>query len=299
MKILNFGSLNYDLCYDVPHFTRAGETQSSTSFTRNLGGKGFNQSIAMSRAGLSVYHAGAVGTDGSGLTDYLLENNVDTSLIKIDQETATGHAVIQIAGADNCILLYGGANQNINARDIDHVLSGFSKGDMLILQNEVSNLPLIMEKAHALGMVIVFNAAPMNENVLRCPLQYVDLLIVNEIEGRDLARSSAESMDTLAYVLASEFPDQQILLTSGAEGSRYISEGEITFCPSLPVTPVDTTGAGDTFTGFFLAAENMGYDIPRALQYATAAAAISITRHGAAVSIPTSAEVEAYLAQKK
>ena len=297
MKILNFGSLNYDLCYDVDHFTKAGETQSSLGFTRNFGGKGFNQSVAMARAGLSVFHAGAVGTDGDALKEYLKANNVDISLLKTDPETATGHAVIQVAGGDNCILLYGGANQKIDGNYIDEVISHFGAGDLIILQNEISELPLIMEKAHEKGMIIIFNAAPMNENVFRCPLQYVDLLIVNEIEARGLAETNAESIDTLCMVLSSRYPDTNILLTTGAEGSRYIENGDITFVKSRKVNVVDTTGAGDTFTGYFIAAEMEGLDIRSALEKATAASALSIQKSGAAVSIPSLAEVNSLLAE--
>ncbi len=296
MKILNFGSLNYDLCYDVDHFTQAGETQSSLGFTRTLGGKGFNQSVALARAGLYVYHAGCVGSDGDGLKDFLKKENVDISLLKTDVTAATGHAVIQIAGGNNCILLYGGANQTIESTYVDEVLKHFEAGDLLVLQNEISSLPYLITKAHEKGMKIVMNTAPMNANVLACPLQYIDLLIVNEIEGRGLAESDAETNEAAAYVLSAKFPRHHILMTCGSEGARYIANGDITFVPAPKVTPVDTTGAGDTFTGFFLAAKLNGLSIEDSLKRATAASVLSIMKNGAAISIPAATEVDAYLA---
>ena len=182
----NFGSLNLDYVYNVDHFVRAGETISSSLLNTFCGGKGLNQSIALARAGAKVYHAGAVGNDGGALVKVLEDNNVDTSLIRI-VDLPTGHAIIQRdPDGQNCILLFGGANQSITDSHIEAALSGFSKDDYLILQNEINNTKSIMKRAKDKGMKIVLNPSPMDEKIHALPLELVDIFIVNEVEAESL-----------------------------------------------------------------------------------------------------------------
>ena len=151
MKILSFGSLNYDYTYEVEHFLAPKETLAAKSMQRGFGGKGANQSIAFARAGLSVYHAGRVGADGQPFVDYLKQNGIHTDYLIKDDAAATGHAIIEVCRSENCILIYGGANQEITTEQIDHTLKAFSPGDWLVLQNEISNLPYLMQAAQKKG----------------------------------------------------------------------------------------------------------------------------------------------------
>ena len=129
--ILSYGSLNLDLVYQVPHFVQAGETLSSTSRTVHCGGKGLNQSIAAARAGGTVSHAGKIGGDGTVLTDILRESGVDTDFVTVG-DGPSGHAVIQVdPSGQNCILLFGGCNQEITHEEIDRVLGQTAEGENL------------------------------------------------------------------------------------------------------------------------------------------------------------------------
>ena len=183
MKILNFGSLNIDMVYDVDNFVRPGETISSLKMEKFAGGKGLNQSIALSKAGADVYHAGMIGNDGEFLKEILKENNVDTTYLK-SIDGPSGHAIIQVdKNGQNCILLYSGSNSMINEEFVDNVLENFGKGDLILLQNEISCLAYIIDKAHEKGLTIALNPSPMNEIIRNCNLGFVDYFILNEVEA--------------------------------------------------------------------------------------------------------------------
>ena len=293
MKVLNFGSLNIDYVYRVPHFVQRGETLFSTERNIFSGGKGLNQSVALSRAGLDVYHAGCIGTEGTLLTEELHRAGVDTTYVRVLEEVPSGHTVIQNAeDGDNCILLFGGANQEITTEQIDETLKGFAAGDYLVLQNEINNLAYLMLKAHEQGMKVVLNPSPMNEEILKLPLHTVSVFFVNEIEASQLTGVAADDADRLVTALREHFPDARVVLTLGANGSRYLDGDAVISQNVFPVQAVDTTAAGDTFTGFFLAGIIEGKAPDKALELAARAAAISVTRQGAAPSIPTREEVE-------
>ena len=286
MKVLNFGSLNYDHVYEMDHFTQPKETQSSLSYIRNFGGKGLNQSIALAKAGMDVYHAGKVGSDGQDFIDYLEKYNVKTDYLKKDNNEATGHAIIEICKGQNRIILHGGANQSIDERQIDDVLSHFEKGDVLLVQNEISCMAYLIEKAHEKEMVIAFNTAPMNEKVFTYPLDLVDIFIVNEIEGAGLAGLQSEDNDEIIQGLKEKYPDKKIVLTLGENGSCYIERDRVVHQDIYKVEAIDTTAAGDTFTGFFLASYLKDRDVIKALDLAARASSITVQGKGAAQSIP-------------
>ena len=294
MKVLNFGSLNIDYTYQVEHFVRAGETLSSSSMQMYSGGKGLNQSIALSKAGADVWHAGAVGReDGEFLLEQLKAAGVHTELIA-RTDGKTGHAIIQkdLAG-QNCILLYGGANQAITRQMIDQAMGQFEEGDFLILQNEISGIGYMMEKAHEKGMKIVLNPSPMDGKLREYPLQYVEYFLLNEIEAADLCgEAPGQDAGALMEALGRRFPRAKIVLTLGGDGSVF-KDGEILLRQGIyPVPVVDTTAAGDTFTGYFIGGLQRGEDPKTALEYAAKAAAIAVSRSGAAPSIPSRKEVE-------
>ncbi|HPN83856.1 MAG TPA: ribokinase [Victivallales bacterium] len=289
MKILNFGSLNIDHVYSVDHFVRPGETISSLSYRKFQGGKGANQSIALAKAGANVFHAGKIGSDGIWLRDNLKKCGVKTDFLKTC-ETPTGHAVIQVnKSGENSIVLNGGANQDIDAKFAEEVISEFSKGDYLLLQNEISSIPVIMRKSHKKGMKIIFNPSPMSKSLNSYPLDIVDVFILNEIEGSEL--SGKKGFRNIMNELRRKYPKASIIMTLGSKGAAYFENEKIVFIPAVKVKAVDTTAAGDTFTGYFVAGISKNVIMKDSIILACQAAAICVTRKGAADSIPELREI--------
>ena len=290
MKILSFGSLNLDKVYSVSHFIRPAETMAAMELNEFCGGKGLNQSIALARAGAEVWHAGCVGADGTVLLNALKGSGVDTSLVR-RLSCPTGHAIIQVnTEGQNCILLYGGANQQITPAQIDETLALFAPGDMLVLQNEISSLSYLIEAAGKKGMVIVLNPSPMAPELLQMPLEYVSYFLLNEVEAKDLCGAEVPEEEYPEKLLA-RYPNSRVVLTLGSRGCIYQDASTRIVQPACRVQAVDTTAAGDTFTGYFVARIAAGAPVEQALEEATKAAAISVSRRGAAPSIPLREEV--------
>lgn len=286
MYILNIGSLNVDKVYGVEEFVRAGETIAATSLNTYCGGKGLNQSVALSRAGASVRHAGLVGFDGQIILDELTKNEINTSLIKMIDEP-TGVAIIQVnAAGENSIIVYGGANKKIDETYIDYALEGTTSGSMLVLQNEISNVPYAILRAKERGMKIALTPAPVTKELLSYPIELVDYLLLNETEGKALTGLKYGGGIELLEKLTNQYPNTNIILTLGDKGA-YFSQGKKQyFQPSFEVEVVDTTGSGDTFCGYFLAEIVAGHTIEKAMEIASKAASICVTRKGAAASVP-------------
>lgn len=298
MKVLCFGSLNIDYTYKVPHFVKKGETLASERLQVFGGGKGLNQSVALAKAGTEVYHAGAIGQDGMFLLDMLKDAGANTDFVKILDTVRTGNAIIQNdKSGDNCIILYGGANQAITREQVDEVMSHFESGDYLVLQNEINELGYIVEKAHEKGMIIVLNPSPMNEKILALPLDVINYFILNEVEAAQILGKEdkgEESWEQIADDLLKKFPQATIVLTMGSEGSVFKNQKE-TVCQSIyKVQAVDTTAAGDTFSGYFIGGILGGLSAKEAMDQASKASAIAVTRKGAAPSIPLLSEVQNY-----
>ena len=292
MKFLNFGSLNLDMVYSVAHTVRPGETVASTRLDYFCGGKGLNQSIALARAGARVFHAGCVGEDGKRLTDKLTENSVDVSLVRTSKQPS-GHAIIQVEkNGQNSILIFGGANREITSEQIQGVVSGFSDGDRLILQNEINGIPEIIDCAHEKGMEIVFNPSPFGEEIKSFPLEKIKWFVVNETEAQELTGQSES--ERILKEFADRFPKSNVLLTLGGNGAYCLADGEVYHQSIFRVPVADTTAAGDTFLGYFFAVlDEQG--VENALRYAAAASAIAVSRSGASASIPTIDEVKKFL----
>ena len=293
MKILNFGSLNLDYVYAVDHFVAEGETLASTVRNTFCGGKGLNQSVALARAGACVYHAGSVGDEGGMLIDMLQSAGVDTTYTRC-VDTPTGHAIIQVdPRGRNCILLFGGANQCNDPAYIDEVLCHFDQGDWLVLQNEVSSISHLISAAKAKGMVVVLNPSPFDQSLIDAGLGKVDYLLLNETEGKQLT-----GHDTPADILDAirkSYPALKVVLTLGKDGCIYDDGAQRISHGIFDVKAVDTTAAGDTFTGFFIGAISQGASAAKAICRASAASAIAVSRPGAAPSVPTAREVDAFL----
>ena len=291
-KVLCFGSLNIDYVYSVDHFVQKGETTAATALHVNSGGKGLNQSCALAKAGCRVFHAGMIGEDGRFLLDVLREAAADVSLVKISREVRTGNAIIQNdREGDNCIILFGGSNRQITPEMADEVLSHFSRGDYIILQNEISSLAYIIQKASSLGMVTVLNASPVDAQLTDTVLDAADWILMNEIEAAAITGSSSDSEDVLIRALRERFPGKRMVLTLGMNGSCYIDDAETIHQDIFPAHTVDTTAAGDTFTGYFISGILQGKPIPECLRLASRASSIAVSRQGAAPSIPWMKEV--------
>lgn len=291
-RITNFGSCCIDNVYSVPAFVRPGETLPCTGYEVHPGGKGLNQSIALAYAGAHVRHVGRVGTEGAWLKTLLADSGVDVSLLGT-HSSPSGHAVIQVTPeGENAIVIFGGANRLIDSSDLGAMLDDAQPGEFLLLQNEISYLPEIIAAAAGRGMRVVFNAAPMTSAVLDYPLDKVECFIINEVEGA--AISGAEDAAKVVGAMAAKFPNARTVLTLGSEGAIYHdpSSGQLIKQAAVPVQAMDTTGAGDTFTGYFLAGYAAGIDIERCLRRACVAAGLCVTRAGAASSIPRGQEVD-------
>ncbi|OQX29161.1 MAG: hypothetical protein B0D92_05130 [Spirochaeta sp. LUC14_002_19_P3] len=295
----NAGSLNIDDVFRTHHIVRPGETVSSLSLARHVGGKGLNQSIALARSGTPVRHIGLIGEDGIFLKDRLRSEGVDVSGIRIGRDP-TGHAIIQVADSgENAIVLFGGANIAWNSESLNCLLQGCNPGDIVLFQNEINMMPELINAAADAGMRLAFNPAPMAPNVKNYPIERVSWLIVNEIEGRELSGcavndSSDEADEAVAYTLQRLYPQAVVILTLGKKGAiRADTSGLIRahFPNAAPVA--DTTSAGDAFIGYFLNAEIHGLSAKNGLLRSCAAGAITVTRPGAATSIPRAAEVDA------
>ena len=295
MKVINFGSLNIDYVYSLDHFVQKGETISSEALHIFPGGKGLNQSVALGRAGVSVSHAGAVGKDGDFLLELLKESCVNIKYIQVLEGVQTGTAIIQNdKSGDNCIILYSGANHQITKEQIANTISDFEKGDFLVLQNEINGMESIMRVAEEKGLKIVLNPSPMNEKILELPLQYVDYFVLNEVEAAQilgLDNISEKDGEKFVRELHDAYPRAKIVLTLGAEGSIYFDGEKLYRQRAYKTEVVDTTAAGDTFSGFFIAGILRGDTLEQAMDTAARAAGIAISRPGAAPSIPKIEEV--------
>jgi ribokinase len=292
MKVLVYGSLNIDLIFEVDHIVLPGETISGLSFARNAGGKGANQAAALAKAGLDVFMAGKIGKDGEFLLELLRSYGVDTSNVSVYNGN-TGNALIQVdKNGQNSIVLYAGGNGGISLSEIENAISSFEAGDYLVMQNEIAHTKEIITAAKKRGLKVHLNPSPYNEKIEALPLEAVDCFFVNELEGAYLAGLPKNVLfpDTLD-ALTKRFPKAEIILTAGKSGAYYGQGGVREYAAIVDAPVVDTIGAGDTFTGYFLASRAKGFDIREALKIASRASAITVSRKGAMESVPFAKEV--------
>lgn len=296
LKILNYGSLNIDKVYTVDHIVKPGETISSSSFSIHAGGKGENQSAALGKAGLNVFHAGKIGKDGLFLLDLLQKCGVNTEYVT-NTAPYTGQAIIQVAkSGQNSIFLLSGGNKEITTQEIDTVLQNFGSGDYLVLQNEISNVDYLIEQGKTKGMIICFNPSPFTDEIKTYNLSAVDFFFVNEIEacqilGESMDDSIKNDYPKLLHKLSKLFCNAEILLTVGAHGSYYTDGKTVLYQSIIDTKVVDTTAAGDTFMGYFIASNILGFSKAKSLYYATMASSITVSKMGALESIPFSSEI--------
>ncbi len=290
--IFNFGSINVDHVYRVADMPLPGETLTAGSYRKLLGGKGINQSIAIARAGQMPVHVGAVGSDDHWTIAQVKSFGIDTGHIA-QSAHPTGHAVIYVDDTgENQIVIYGGANRDLQPAQIDTAFKAHGAGDHWVLvQNETNLLVEIVDRAKASGFKVAYSAAPFVADTVAGLINKIDILAVNEIEAQEAAGLLGVDVSSIAV--------PELLVTRGSQGVEFYSHGEMHHHPAFQVDAVDTTGAGDTFLGSFLAHHCQGADIARSLRYASAASALQVTRPGAAVAIPAREEVETFLKQRK
>lgn len=291
MTIYNLGSINIDHFYRVPHLPAPGETLAATDYRIGLGGKGANQSAAAARAGARVVHIGAVGPEGQWAIERLQSWGVDVDHIaRLD--TASGHAIITVDdAAENSIVLYPGANRALPFSLISDALATSLPGDTLLLQNETAHQVEAARLGRERSLRVVYSAAPFQVDAVRAVLKYVSVLALNAVEADQLCAALGAGLDDLGL--------PEVLVTRGAEGAEWrAADGRRAFVPARRVMAVDTTGAGDTFTGYFVAARDAGQSPEAALDLAATAAALKVTRPGTADAIPTLDEVRAFAARQ-
>ncbi|WP_282024252.1 ribokinase [Limimaricola cinnabarinus] len=283
--IWNLGSINADHVYAVPHIPAPGETLAATALTYGLGGKGANMSVAAARAGARIAHLGAVGADGGWMVERLESYGVDCAHVQ-RREGPSGHAIIAVdARAENAITLFPGANREIDLDAVKQALDKADPGDLLITQNETNGQVEAAAQARARGLRVVYAAAPFEAGAVRAVLPHLDLLVLNEVEAQQLSQALGTPIE--------ELPVPQVVVTLGAAGCDWIetATGARHHVDAPRVEAVDTTGAGDTFTGYLLAGLSEGLEMPAALKLATRAGALKVGRHGAADAIPSREEV--------
>lgn len=287
MSVFNLGSINIDNAYRVAHIPAPGETLAATGFDRGLGGKGANMSVAVARGAARAIHIGAVGKDGAWCVDRLMEYGVDTRHISTLADAQTGHANICVAeDGENQIVLFPGSNTQITEAMIGAALAEAATGDTLLMQNETCGQMTAARMARELALKVVYAAAPFDAKTVSDIRKFADFLILNAVEADQLTAALGLGLTDLGI--------DQVVVTMGAEGSLWLNVGRGTEAriPAVPVNPVDTTGAGDTFTGFLVAGLDRGLPMEQALTLASRAGALMVTRHGTADVIPDLKDIE-------
>ena len=285
MTIYNLGSINYDYFYHLPNLLRAGETLAAHEYRRGMGGKGANMSVAASRGAARVMHIGLVGKDGLWAKNKLLEYGVDTR--HIASGSTTGHAVIMIDPfGENSIVIHPGANREITKDQIGSALREASAGDILLMQNETNQQAYTAKLAKELGLKVIYAAAPFEAKSVADILPYIDILVLNEIEAEQLESSSGQNLQSLRL--------EHIFVTLGSRGCKHFDKlkDKTAHFDAIPVEAVDTTGAGDTFTGYLVAGLDRGLSVEQSVLLATRASAIMVQRHGTSDVIPDLKDIE-------
>ncbi len=302
-KIVVIGSLNMDIIARSPRIPAPGETILGHDFRTAPGGKGANQAVAAARAGARVSMVGRVGADdfGQALLANLDANAVDHRFVLRDEAAATGVAVIVVDDAgENSIVVLSGANMRLAPADVDAAEEAIAEADVMLLQLEIPLATVVraaqLGRRH--GVQVLLNPAPARA-LPDDLLALVDVLIPNETETALLTGLPASSMDELKAA-AGDLRTQgagAVILTLGARGALIATAEQARLIPAFPITPVDTTAAGDAFAGGLGTALASGADLVRAVRLGNAAGALAATRLGAQPSLPTRAEIEVLLAE--
>lgn len=300
-RITVVGSVNMDLVFSTPRMPVVGETVQGQEFHQFPGGKGANQAVAAARLGADVTLIGRVGDDnfGDDLLACLVDDGVDISYLSRQANMATGVAGILVDGeGHNSIVITPGANQQLTVTDIDAAAAAIKFAGSLVCQLEtpLSTVTRAIEIAQQSDVPVIFNPAPM-QPLSDELLGMVDYLIVNETEASQLSGVQVIDLDSagLASARLLERGVETVLLTMGAHGIFIAEQGASRFIPAVAVEAVDTTAAGDTFTGAFAVGLAHGLTVVDASVVAQYAAALTVTKFGAQTSIPHRHEVEQFM----
>jgi ribokinase len=302
MTILVIGSSNTDLITTVKHFPAAGETIQGNSFLQAMGGKGANQAVAALKAGGDVKFITCLGTDpnGQNALKYYREQGLDVSSSLIVDSAPSGTAVILVdEKGENCIVVTPGANNLLSPAYIYQIQHEIKSCDMILLQMEIpyETIKAVCRLAAKHRKRVMLNVAPARP-VDREMLMQTDILVVNETEAETISGLKIAVAGTDAVIDALlEMGAKTVVLTLGKQGSMVKNNQITQFMPAFPIEAVDSTAAGDTFCGALAASLTRGHEWSEALKFATAAAAISVTRMGAQPSIPTEPEIHEFLSQ--
>lgn len=288
MKICCLGSLNIDMVFNMEKFVKPKETIHSNNLNLFAGGKGLNQAIAIKKTDSDVFMAGTIGKDGDILLKECDKHNLDRNYVR-KIEGNSGLAVIQVnKRGENCIILYDGANKKNDKCFIDEVINSLSENDFIVLQNEINDLEYILKKSKERNLTVFLNPSPIEDNIMRLSLELCDYIILNEVEGESLSGKS-DYKEVVSF-LSNKY-NNNIILTVGEKGVYFNKDKAIIHKESMKVEVVDTTGAGDTFTGYFIGMLSRGLELEKAIEIGIKAAGISVTREGASESIPSVEEV--------
>lgn len=289
-KIFVLGSMNMDMVMQAERLPLAGETIRGTGFFLNAGGKGANQAVAVKRSGGALKFCACVGDDvfGERLINTLREYEVDTENVRTIDGTSSGLAQITVVNGDNRIILYGGANECVDAEVAERFLAEAVKGDIFLTQLETAPAVVLrsLETAKARGMQTILNPAPA-QNFSSEMLKFTDILIPNETEAMSI--SGKTDIEEAALALSERV--KEVIVTVGDKGCICSRGGSVSLHPCPQVRAVDTTAAGDTFCGAFAARLGKGYSMEESVGYALKAASLAVTKRGALQSIPSENEV--------
>jgi len=301
MKLAVVGSMNLDITLVVERMPVLGETLRSRETVQAPGGKGANQAVAAARSGAEVAMFGQVGNDpyAEFVKDNFMANGINIDCILTDPKAATGLAFIFVEGTDNRIILASGANDTFSAEQVQSMREQILACDAVLLQNEIRVKTLAKTIALCKGKMPIFlNPAPAAiypEGMLAG----VDYFTPNQLEYEFYTQRSLGDLADLetGLKLMQGMGVREPLITLGTRGVAYLDAGRAQIVPGFKVETVDSTGAGDTFSGCFAYRRMVGGDLPTAIRYAQAAAALACTRLGAQAAIPTASEVRRFLEQ--
>jgi ribokinase len=300
-KIVVIGSSNVDLLMKMDHLPEKGETVTDADFFQVYGGKGANQAVAAARAGGNVVFVNSVGEDA--YTPQMVQNykndGIDTRYVFQEKGIASGHALIMIGGEGmNYLSVAPGANYKLTPQKIDEALPVFDEAAMIVMQYEIQEetIKYVIDLANRKNIPVLWNCAPARAFDLSY-IPKINILVLNEVEAGFLAEMTVET-EADAEKAAQKLIDrgvEKVIITLGSKGAFVVTRTEKVSVPAFKVEAVDTTAAGDTFCGAFAVALVEGKSLKEALQFASAAAAISVTRIGAQPSAPIRIEIDTFL----
>lgn len=295
-KIMVIGSMNMDLVIRTPYIPPNGETVLGNGFMTVPGGKGANQAVAASRLGGTVKMGGCVGRDGFGdeLLENLRKNGVDTEWVLRDEAAPTGVAVILVQDGDNRIVVDPGANFRLSTEHIRGMESAIAESDILLLQLEIplESVEEAVRIANIHGVPVILNPAPAREIPAEL-YRKIAVLTPNESECRMLsgmAADTAEDAKSAGQKLL-ELGAERVVVTLGGNGSVFGDRGGFTHMPGLKVPVVDTTAAGDSFSGALAVALAEGKSLAQAVEMATLVGSKTVQKAGAQPSLPYRNEI--------